>query len=114
EKTAGAKLEGVGWADAVLNTTGGKDIAPVKYAVRTVAGAAEGAYEGVAGIAEVSGKSLAILAAYSLEPQARSVIEEDLKELLSHVTWENVGKVLAALPGALEEFQKLPADKQLE
>jgi hypothetical protein len=114
EKASGAKLEGVGWADAVLNTSGGKDFAPVKYGVRATFGALEGGYDGIAGIAEISGKFLGILAAYSFEPRAREVIEEDVAKVLAALTLENAKKLLAALPKAFEAFQKLPADRQIE
>ncbi len=48
QKLSESELQNVGWADAAFNTVGGKEVAPVRYAVRTLAGAAEGAYEGVA------------------------------------------------------------------
>lgn len=47
-KISESRLKNVGWAEATFNTVGGKNVAPVRYAVRTLAGAAEGAYEGVA------------------------------------------------------------------
>ena len=86
----------------------------MRYTIRATAGAAEGAYEGVAGIMEITGKAIGILTAYTLEPQARNIIENDISEILSQLTLENAKKLLTALPKALEEFQKLPADKQIE
>ncbi len=112
-KASGSKLKDVGWADAVLHTTGGKDIDVYRYAVRTTVGAAEGAYEGVAGIAEISMRAIATLATVP-NPKVRAVVAEDLRTILSSLTLENAEKLLKALPAALEEFKKLPGDEQME
>ena len=113
EKMTGVKLEHISWADAVLTSTHITN-APMRYAIRTTAGAAEGAYEGVTGIMEITGKAIGILTAYALEPQARDIIKNDISEIFSQLTLENAKKLLAALPKAFEEFQKLPGDKQIE
>lgn len=118
EKVSGAKLEGVSWADAVTNAVGGRNSEIVrnvmKYSgLRTGISAAEGAYEGVAGIAEITGKAIAMLAAIP-DPEVRAVVAEDLENVLSNLTVANAKKVLDAIPKALEEFKKLPIDKQME
>lgn len=118
EKASGAKLEHVSWADAVTNSVGGDRSQTVRNAMkysgaRVAVSAVEGAYEGIAGIAEITGKALAMVATIP-NPEARAVVAEELQKVFASLTVENAEKVVAAVPPAIEEFKKLPLDKQTE
>lgn len=117
EKILGTRLEEVNWWDAAMNDINKgilKWSKPVEYVVRGAYWAGEGAYDMVAWISEISWKFLGILGAYTIEPGARTIIEEDFEKVWSVITYENAKKVLALLPGALEKFSQLPPEKQAE
>lgn len=117
EKVLGAKLEEVSWWDAAMNDINKgllKWSKPVEYAVRGAYWAGEGAYDMVVWIAEITWKAMWIFGAFVIEPEARTIIKEDLNKVLSVITYENAKKVLALLPGALEKFSQLPPEKQVE
>lgn len=122
EKVSRAKLEHVSWGTAVFNSASIDDIQGdtgslknrAKIGVRAAIGLAEGGYEGISGIMEITGKALGILSAYSFAPATREIIKEDITNVLAQITLENAKKVVAMLPKVLDEFSKLPPEKQSE
>lgn len=82
--------------------------------VRTVTGGAEGAFDSVSGILEITGKVIGMAASYGFEPQTREIIESDLRDVFSKITFENAKKLYDAIPKAFDNFSKLPIEKQAE
>lgn len=122
EKISGSKLEHVSWWKAIFNSLNIEDTQwdleslknRAKIGARAVIGLAEGGYEGITGIMEITGKAIGILGAYSFAPETRDIIKDDITNILTQLTLENAKKVVAMLPKVLDEFSKLPPEKQSE
>ena len=82
--------------------------------VRTVTGAAEGAFDSVSGILELTGKAIAMASSYGFESETRGIIEADLRDVFSKITFENAKKLYRAIPKAFDDFSNLPFEKQSE
>lgn len=130
EKLAWAKLEEVSWWKAVFNTIGAGDIEwdagslknRTKIFAKTTIGFAEGAYDVVSSIAEITGKAIGITAAYvgssvsegKFDSSVGKQITSDVKEIFSMLTIENAKIAIAKLPEALEKFANASPDIQAE
>lgn len=130
EKLAWAKLEEVSWWKAVFNTIGAGDIEwdtgslknRTKIFAKTTIGFAEGAYDVVSSIAEITGKAIGITAAYvgssvsegKFDSSVGKQITSDVREIFSILTIENAKIAIAKLPEALEKFANASPDVQAE
>ena len=118
------------WAKATFNSVGADDIQGdagsfvnrTKIFVKTTIGMAEGGYESVASILEITGKAMGICTAYiasavsegKLDSSVGKQISADVSQIFSLLTLENAKKAIALLPKALESFANATPDVQAE